>query len=87
MVTGDHDAYTLVDPGATHSFASRPFLDLFQIETHPLGGRMRVSLPTRDLLFSYRVVRDSRVLIGGQEFPADLVALYLRDFDVVLGMN
>ena len=34
MVTGiisilDHDAYTLVDPGATHSFASKPFLDHF----------------------------------------------------------
>ena len=25
----DHDAYTLVDPGAIHSFASRPFLDRF----------------------------------------------------------
>ena len=25
----DHDAYTLVDPGATHSFASKPFLDRF----------------------------------------------------------
>ena len=34
VVTGiisnlDHDAYTLVDPGATHSFASRPFLYCF----------------------------------------------------------
>ena len=34
VVTGiisilDHDTYTLVDPGATHSFASRPFLDRF----------------------------------------------------------
>ena len=34
VVTGiisilDHDAYTLVDPGATHSFASKPFLDHF----------------------------------------------------------
>ena len=92
MVTGiisilDHDAYTLVDPGATHSFASRPFLDRFQIETHPLEGRMRVSLPVGDPLFSDRVVRDSRVLIGGQEFPADLVALDMRDFDVVLGMD
>ena len=32
VVTGiisilDHDAYTLVDSGATHSFASKPFLD------------------------------------------------------------
>ena len=38
VVTGiisilEHDAYTLVDPGATHSFASKPFLNRFQIET------------------------------------------------------
>ena len=92
VVTGiisilDHDAYTLVDPGATHSFASKPFLDSFQIETQPLEGRMRVSLPAGDSLVSDRVVRDSRVLIGGQEFPADLMALDMRDFDVILGMD
>ena len=51
VVTGiisilDHDAYTLVDPGATHSFASKHFLDHFQIKTQPLEGRMRVSLPS-----------------------------------------
>ena len=92
VVTGiisilDHDAYTLVDPGATHSFASKPFLDRFQIETQPLEGRMRVSLPAGDPLLADRVVRDSRVLIEGQEFLADLVALDMRDFDVVLGMD
>ena len=92
VVTGiisilDHDAYTLVDPGATHSFASKPFLDRFQIETQPLEGRMRVSLPVGDPLLADRVVRDSRVLIEGQEFPADLVALDMRDFNVVLGMD
>ena len=70
LVTGiifilDHDAYTLVDPGAMQSFASKPFLDRFQIETQPLEGRMRASLPSGDLLVSDRVVRDSRVLIGG----------------------
>ena len=48
---------------------------------------MRVSLPAGDSLLTDRVVRDSRVLIGGQEFPADLVALDMRDFDVVLGMD
>ena len=92
VVTGiisilDHDAYTLVDPGATHSFASKPFLDRFQIETQPLEGSMRVSLSAGDPLIADRVVRDSRVLIEGQEFPADLVALDMRDFDVVLGMD
>ena len=92
VVTGiisilDQDAYTLVDQRATHSFASKPFLDRFQIETQPLEGRMRVSLPAGDPLLADRVVRDSRVLIEGQEFPADLVALDMRDFDVVLGMD
>ena len=48
---------------------------------------MRVSIPAGDPLFLDRVVRDSRVLIGGQEFPANLVALDMRDFDVVLGMD
>ena len=48
---------------------------------------MRVSLPAGDPLLSDKVVRDSRFLIGGQEFPADLVALNMRDFDVVLGMD
>ena len=83
----DHDAYTLVDPGAIHSFAPKPFLDRFQIETQPLEGLMRFSLPAGDPLLADRVVRDSRVLIEGQEFPADLVALDMRDFDVVLGMD
>ena len=92
VVTGiisilDHDAYTLVDPGATHSFTFMPFLYRFQIETQPLEGRMRVSLPAGDPLLADIVVRDSRVLIGGQEFSADHVALDMRDFDVVLGMD
>ena len=38
VVTGiiyilDHDAYTLVDPGATHSFESKHFLDRSKIKT------------------------------------------------------
>ena len=36
---------------------------------------MRVSLPARDPLYSDRVVKDSRVLIRGHDFPVDLVAL------------
>ena len=48
---------------------------------------MRVSLLAGDLLVSDRVIRDSKVMIGGQEFPADLAALDMRDFDVVLGMD
>ena len=48
---------------------------------------MRVSFPVGDPLVSDRVVKDNRVLIGGHEFPTDLVALDMRDFDVVLSMD
>ena len=48
---------------------------------------MRVYLPVGDSLFSEKVVKDSRVLIRGQEFPTDLVALDMRDFDVILSMD
>ena len=48
---------------------------------------MRVSLIAEDPLVSDRVVKDSRVLIWGQELPTDLVALDMRDFYVVLGMD
>ena len=48
---------------------------------------MRVSLLAGDPLVSDKVIRDSRVLIGGQEFPTDLAALDMRDFDVVLSMD
>ena len=52
-----------------------------------IQSRMRVSLPVGDSLFSDIIVRDSIVLIRGQKFPADLVALDMRDFNVVLGMD
>ena len=32
----DHDAYALVDPGATHSFISAPFTERHQIESQPI---------------------------------------------------
>ena len=43
MATGmisilDHDAYTLVDPGATHSFASKPFLYRFSYRDPAIRG-------------------------------------------------
>ena len=48
---------------------------------------MRVSLPARDPLIADRVVRDSRIIIEGQEFPVDIVALDMRDFVVVFDMD
>ena len=46
-----------------------------------------VSLPTGDSRLAESVYMDSRVIIGSQEFLADLILLDIHDFDVILGMD
>ena len=92
MITGmisvyDHDAYALVDPGATHSFISVPFTKRYQIESQPIDDRMEVSVPNGDTMISKRIVQGSRLVIQNKDFPADLIVLGIHDFDIVLGMD
>ena len=82
----DHDAYALVDPGATHSFISVPFTERHQIESQPIDGRMAVSVPNGDTMISERIVPGSRLVIQNKDFPADLIVLGIHDLDIVLGM-
>ena len=45
-----------------------------------------VSLPIGDSRIVESVYLDSKVIIGGKEFLADLILLDVHDFDVILGM-
>ena len=83
----DHDAYALVDLGATHSFISVPFTQRHQIESQPIDGRMVVSVPNGDTMISERIVPGSRLVIQNKDFPADLIVLGIHDSDIVLGMD
>ena len=83
----DHDAYALVDPGATHSFISVPFTERHQIESQPIDGRMVVSVPNGDTMISERIVPGRRLVIQNKDFPVDLIVLGIHDFDIVLGMD
>ena len=83
----DHDAYALVDPGATHSFILVPFTERHQIESQPIDGRMVVSVPNGDTMISERIVPGSRLVIQNKDFPANLIVLGIHDFDIVLGMD
>ena len=92
VVTGmilvfDRDAYILIDPGATHSFISMGFISNVNVESQPIDCSIVVSLPTGDSRLAESVYMDSRVIIGGQEFLADLILLDIHDFDVILGMD
>ena len=83
----DHDAYALVDPGATHSFISIPFTERHQIESQFIDGRMVVSVPNGDTMISERIVPGSKLVIQNKDFPAYLIVLGIHDFDIVLGMD
>ena len=83
----DHDAYALVDPGATHSFISVPFTERHRIESQPIDGRMVVSVPNGDTMISERIVSGSRLVIQNKDFPADLIVLGIHDFHIILGMD
>ena len=83
----DHDAYALVDPGATHSFISVPFTERHQIESLPIDGHMVVSVPNGDTMISERIVLGSILVIQNKDFPADLIVLGIHDFDIILGMD
>ena len=77
----DHDAYALVDLGATHSFISLPFTKRHQIESQPIDGRMVVSIPNGDTMISERIVPSSRLVIQNKDFPAYLIVSGIRDID------
>ena len=83
----DRDAHILIDPGATHSFISMGFISNVNVESQPIDCSIVVSLPTRDSRLAESVYKDSRVIIGSQEFMAYLILLDIHDFDVILGMD
>ena len=83
----DRDAHILIDPGATHSFISMGFMSIVNVESQPIDCSIVVSLPTGDSRLAESVSMDSRVIMGGHEFMADLILLDIHDFDVILGMD
>ena len=51
-----HDAYVLVDPGATHSFVSENFATYRDLELHALEGSLIVSISAGDALVEEKIV-------------------------------
>ena len=83
----DRDAHILIDPRAPHSFISMGFISNVNVESQPIDCMIVVSLPIADSRLAESVYLSSRVIIGGQEFLADLILLDIHDFDVIFGMD
>nr|XP_011466845.1 PREDICTED: uncharacterized protein LOC105352182 [Fragaria vesca subsp. vesca] len=80
-------AFTLMDPGATHSFMSSRFALHANVPSSPLPGEWYVFLPSGDVFKIDWVFRSCEVLVEGYNLEANLIPLEMIDFDVILGMD
>ena len=81
------DAHILIDHGATHSFIFTGFISNVNVESEHIDCSIVASLPIVDSRITKSVYLDIKVIIGSQEFLADLILLDIYDFDVILGMD
>ena len=80
-------AFTLIDPGATHSFMSSRFALHVNVPSSSLPGEWHVSLPSGEVMRIDWVFSGCEVLVEGFNFMADLIPLNMVEFDVILGMD
>ncbi|XP_056168682.1 uncharacterized protein LOC130138489 [Syzygium oleosum] len=83
----DHAAYALFDPGATHSFVAKQFVELVGLSPKPLGVVYNISTPLKDSIVSAVGCTGCRLSVGGREDSIDLIVLTMFDFDVIIGMD
>ncbi|CAA0806546.1 Unknown protein, partial [Striga hermonthica] len=79
--------FALCDTGATHSFISSRCLEALSIGTVHACDPLEVSLASGKIIISDSVVRNFPICIGGRVLEADAYVIYMRDFDVILGMD
>jgi hypothetical protein len=91
VVTGilpvdSHDALILFDSGATYSFVSLDFVKKATLYSQEISQSVRVSSP-RGLITSSVACPGCVILIGDEDFVANLMVIPLPSFDVILGMD
>ena len=85
-IFGD-DARVFIDPGATHSFISREYVARVGMTPVPLGCGLEISTPTGESLWPSQMLKGSLFYIEGKDMEADLILIYLKGLDVILGMD
>jgi hypothetical protein len=91
VVTGilpvdSHDALILFDSGATYSFVSLDFVKKATLYSQEISQSVRVSSPG-GLITSSVACPGCVILIGDEDFVANLMVIPLPSFDVILGMD
>ena len=81
------NAYTLIDPGSTHSYVCTSIPSLGSLPKSETKYDILVTNPLGHSVIVNRVYRDCPIRIREYEFPEDLIELSFREFDVILGMD
>ena len=81
-----HEAHVLFDLGATFLFISLDFVRRANISSQQISESIHVSSPG-GLISSTVVCLGCTILIGGDDFVANLMVIPLPFFDVILGMD
>ena len=81
------NVYTLFDSGATHSFISTKLALSLSSCNDRIPSLLRTILPSGEILLSEFYLKQVPITIKGVILHADLIAIEMKDFDVILGMD
>ena len=79
--------YTLIDPGATHSFIARKWEDKLKVQPMRMEKGVVIGTPLGETILIEYVYKGCRVRIGDVEMRVDLLPLDFYDFEMILGMD
>ena len=83
----DTTVHALINTGSTHSYICT---DIPSVKNLPRSGTeydILVKNPLGHSVIVNRVYRDCPIRIREYEFPRDLIELYFKEFDMILGMD
>ena len=82
-----YEVYTLFDSGATRSFISTKLALKITDNKDRTPRLLRTALPSGEILLSKFVLKEMPVMINGVTLRVDLIAIEMKDFDVILGKD
>ena len=79
--------YTLIDSGSTHSHASLKFVRRLGRSTDQMSTPFGTTLSSREVMYSDRILRACPIIVDDRKLLADLIVLYMIEYEIILGMD
>ncbi|XP_049352548.1 uncharacterized protein LOC125816977 [Solanum verrucosum] len=79
--------FTLFDPGSTHSYICPSLVLAENVKSVRLNYDVLVESPLGYQVVCNQIYRDCPFVIQSLVFPADLIEMPFKDFDVIIGMD